>query len=66
MQPYYQPNPAPLAPFVSNKQYDPKQEASLEAWALTVENSKNILVFGAGFYSFFNVRDTAASHISSR
>ena len=46
----------PTAPFIELPAYDPKQIATGDAWALTVENSKSILIFGAGFYSFFSVR----------
>ncbi|KAL6310407.1 exo-beta-1,3-glucanase [Sparassis latifolia] len=51
--PYFQPDPAPPAPFTPNPAYlDP------EAWfgaalALQISSAENILVYGAGFYSFF-------------
>ncbi|KAJ3543670.1 hypothetical protein NM688_g5834 [Phlebia brevispora] len=51
--PYYQPDPVPPAPFITVSAYDPQQIGQGAAWAFTVENSQNILLFGAGFYSFF-------------
>lgn len=52
--PYYQPSPAQPAPFSVNTAIgDPNLGNQPSAWALVVQNSKNILVFGAGLYSFF-------------
>ncbi|KAJ2916151.1 hypothetical protein MD484_g4260, partial [Candolleomyces efflorescens] len=56
--PYYQPTPAAPAPFILNtspKYPDPKpyDVAAPSAWALSVERSKDIFIFGAGLYSFF-------------
>lgn len=53
--PYYQPVPAAPAPFSSFSTYlDPTFTASNDmAWAMWVQNSQNIILFGAGFYSFF-------------
>ncbi|KAH8117300.1 exo-beta-1,3-glucanase [Phellopilus nigrolimitatus] len=53
--PYFQPNPAPPSPFTSLTSYnDPTYSGSqVMAWAVRVNNSQNILVFGAGLYSFF-------------
>ena len=45
-QPYYQPNPVPPAPFTTNSAYDPTTLGDSFAWALTVQNSQNILLFG--------------------
>ena len=53
--PYFQPNPVPPAPFITLAPYDPQQIGQGSAWAFTTENSQNILIFGAGFYSFFSV-----------
>ncbi|KAF8894484.1 exo-beta-1,3-glucanase [Infundibulicybe gibba] len=51
--PYYQPVPVAPAPFVPMRHYkDPTNIAS--AWGLSVEASQDILIFGAGLYSFFN------------
>lgn len=53
-QPYFQPNPAAPAPFISNSAYnDPAGGPGGQAWALSVVNSQNLLFYGAGFYSFF-------------
>ncbi|CCM01933.1 uncharacterized protein FIBRA_04006 [Fibroporia radiculosa] len=52
--PYFQPDPAPTAPFVLDGNYgDPTSWPQNAAWALYVSNSQNILIFGAGHYSFF-------------
>ncbi|CAL1707953.1 unnamed protein product [Somion occarium] len=51
--PYFQPNPVPPAPFITNTQFKDPSPAPGSAWALTVVNSQNILLFGAGFYNFF-------------
>ena len=54
-QPYFQPNPAVPEPFTINSNLgDPSFPADLtSAWALTISQSENIFVFGAGLYSFF-------------
>ncbi|EJU01870.1 exo-beta-1-3-glucanase [Dacryopinax primogenitus] len=55
---YYQPNPAATAPFQSSTTYfDPTTYPSGMGWSLYIQNSGNVLVFGAGFYSFFNAYD---------
>ncbi|TBU39254.1 beta-1,3-glucanase [Dichomitus squalens] len=51
--PYFQPNPVPPAPFIANTAYKDPAFGPGAAWALTVTNSQNILVYGAGLYSFF-------------
>ncbi|KAI0332110.1 exo-beta-1,3-glucanase [Cubamyces sp. BRFM 1775] len=53
--PYYQPVPAPPAPFSVNSAYhDPSFSSSqTSAWAVHVTSSQDILIFGAGLYSFF-------------
>ncbi|KAF5391727.1 hypothetical protein D9757_001809 [Collybiopsis confluens] len=52
--PYYQPNPAVPAPFSVNSAFhDPTVFSGGSAWALHVTTSSNIIVFGAGLYSFF-------------
>ncbi|KAI5827019.1 glycoside hydrolase family 55 protein [Schizophyllum commune Tattone D] len=53
--PYFQPNPAVPEPFTINSDLgDPSFPADLtSAWALTISQSENIFVFGAGLYSFF-------------
>ncbi|OBZ70776.1 Glucan 1,3-beta-glucosidase [Grifola frondosa] len=51
--PYFQPNPVPPAPFIPNSNFKDPTLGPGAAWALSVSNSQNILVFGAGLYSFF-------------
>jgi len=53
--PYYQPTPAPPAPFTVNSSFkDPSNWSGISAaWGLSVATSTNIIVFGAGHYSFF-------------
>ncbi|KAJ6547049.1 exo-beta-1,3-glucanase [Mycena capillaripes] len=55
--PYYQPTPVAPSPFVVNSAFsDPSFAGVTAAWGLTVSSSSNILVFGAGLYSFYSVR----------
>ncbi|KIJ69589.1 glycoside hydrolase family 55 protein [Hydnomerulius pinastri MD-312] len=53
--PYFQPDPAPPTPFSITSTYnDPTYENGMNmAWALWVQSSTNIIIFGAGHYSFF-------------
>jgi len=53
--PYYQPSPAPPSPFPTNSSLgDPTFPSGLAAaWGLWVKSSSNILIYGAGLYSFF-------------
>ncbi|THG99218.1 hypothetical protein EW026_g3098 [Hermanssonia centrifuga] len=52
--PYYQPAPAAPTPFtIETSLQDPNFPNQQSAWALMVQNSQNIIVFGAGLYSFF-------------
>ncbi|TFK33476.1 exo-beta-1,3-glucanase [Crucibulum laeve] len=53
--PYYQPNPTAPAPFTINSSFkDPSPySGNPSAWALNVQTSNNIFIFGAGHYSFF-------------
>lgn len=45
--PYFQPTPAPPAPFVCNPAfYDPVFNGTVAAWALWVHNSQDILIYG--------------------
>ncbi|KAF7359322.1 Glucan 1,3-beta-glucosidase [Mycena sanguinolenta] len=56
--PYYQPTPAAPSPFSVNSTFkDPSFNGVSSAWGLTVANSSNILVFGAGLYSFYSNYD---------
>lgn len=68
--PYYQPTPNALVPFPSvSSLNDPNFGSSCAgvsgncaaAWGLRVINSKNILVYGAGLYSFFSDYSTTCS-----
>ncbi|KAJ2993621.1 hypothetical protein NUW58_g1786 [Xylaria curta] len=69
--PYYQPNPSARSPFPLNTTSDPNFDVSCpkataaancaEAWGLVVKASKNVLVYGAGLYSFFSNYSTACS-----
>jgi len=53
--PYFQPAPAAPAPFKSECLYDdPTDFPAGYAWALRVHDSENVLVYGAGQYSFFD------------
>jgi glucan 1,3-beta-glucosidase len=53
--PYYQPAPVAPAPFSVNSNLgDPTSYPGGYSWGLTISQSKNIVVFGAGLYSFFN------------
>ncbi|KAK3316431.1 pectate lyase superfamily protein-domain-containing protein [Apodospora peruviana] len=68
--PYFQPQPNALVPFPPVAALnDPDFAASCAgvagncaaAWGLRVINSKNVLVYGAGLYSFFSNYSTACS-----
>ncbi|MCJ1379596.1 hypothetical protein MMC17_002698 [Xylographa soralifera] len=58
--PYYQSNPTALTPFTPNSAYsDPTfsgctTSSCQKAWGLRIVSSSNILVYGAGLYSFFD------------
>ncbi|KAG2137936.1 glycoside hydrolase family 55 protein [Suillus clintonianus] len=53
--PYYQPSPAAPAPFSTVSSYnDPTFSSSINmAWGMYIKSSSNIIIFGAGLYSFF-------------
>lgn len=54
--PYYQPNPAPPAPFsISSTYHDPAFTNGNAAWALNIAQSTEVFIYGGGFYSFFSV-----------
>ncbi|KAI1399306.1 glycoside hydrolase family 55 protein [Hypoxylon fuscum] len=70
--PYHQPNPGARQPFPLNTTIDdpnfdilcPQSSSPStcsEAWGLRVSASKNVLIYGAGLYSFFNNFSTACS-----
>ncbi|KAJ6608596.1 exo-beta-1,3-glucanase [Mycena sp. CBHHK59/15] len=53
--PYYQPTPVAPNPFTVNSTFsDPSYTGITSAWGLIVSGSSNIIVFGAGLYSFYN------------
>ena len=69
--PYYQPNPSAPTPFsVVTSLNDPNFGTSCSgqsgncanAWGLRVLNSANVLVYGAGLYSFFDNYSTTCSN----
>ncbi|PCH38148.1 glycoside hydrolase family 55 protein [Wolfiporia cocos MD-104 SS10] len=53
--PYYQPSPSTPTPFsIENSYNDPSFPSSQSAaWALYVQSATDIIVFGAGHYSFY-------------
>ncbi|KAG2049894.1 glycoside hydrolase family 55 protein [Suillus hirtellus] len=53
--PYYQPSPAAPAPYSTVSTYnDPTFSSSIDmAWGMYIQSSNDIIIFGAGFYSFF-------------
>ncbi|KAK3725363.1 hypothetical protein LTR37_000333 [Vermiconidia calcicola] len=67
--PYMQPNPLAPTPFTPNLKYgdptfaicpsdtDPSGVPCKDSWGLRIVNSKNVLIYGAGMYSFFNNYD---------
>jgi glucan 1,3-beta-glucosidase len=68
--PYYQPTPAAPTPFTVDTTYnDPDFATSCtsfsgncaSAWGLRVVDSSAVLVYGAGFYSFFSDYSTTCS-----
>ncbi|KAI2603198.1 glycoside hydrolase family 55 protein [Hypoxylon fragiforme] len=70
--PYHQPNPGARQPFPLNTTIDdpnfdiPCPQGSSpstcsEAWGLRLSGSQNVLIYGAGLYSFFNNFSTACS-----
>ncbi|KAF7359302.1 Exo-beta-1,3-glucanase [Mycena sanguinolenta] len=53
--PYYQPTPAPPSPFSINSVFhDPSFNGVSSSWGLNVVKCSNILIFGAGLYSFYS------------
>jgi hypothetical protein len=56
--PYFQPTPNPPTPFSLNPKYGDPSGISKDAWGLVISASSNIWVYGAGIYSFFQVRCT--------
>lgn len=64
---YYQPNPGATIPFPANPRYrDPVLAAGESGWALRVVDSADVLVYGAGLYSFFiNNNNSCAAEAST-
>jgi hypothetical protein len=54
--PYFQPTPVPPAPFSINTDIGDPANIFKDAWGLVITNSANVFVYGAGLYSFFQVR----------
>lgn len=55
---YFQPTPKGPTPFTIQSAYsDPTLPSDGMGWGMNIVNSKNILIFGAGFYSWYDVRD---------
>ncbi|KAH9839344.1 exo-beta-1-3-glucanase [Rhodofomes roseus] len=53
--PYFQPDPAPTNPFIPSTNYnDPTSWPGNAAWGLYITGSSNIIIFGAGHYSFYS------------
>ncbi|KAN0101177.1 glycoside hydrolase family 55 protein [Tylopilus felleus] len=53
--PYYQPVPAAPTPFTSSSTYhDPPFSGNINtAWGISIQSSSNIILYGAGLYSFY-------------
>ncbi|KAF2086268.1 glycoside hydrolase family 55 protein [Saccharata proteae CBS 121410] len=68
--PYYQPNPSAAIPFPANKTLNdpvfspenPLNGPLQDSWGLRIVNSTNVLVYGAGLYSFFDNYSTNCSN----
>lgn len=69
--PYYQPNPQAPIPFVLNTDlHDPNFDTACAgqggncraAWGVRIVSSHNILIYGAGLYSFFDNYNTTCSN----
>ncbi|KAI0024622.1 putative Exo-beta-1,3-glucanae [Xylariomycetidae sp. FL0641] len=59
---YYQPNPGADIPFPPVASlHDPELGADGFGWGMRIVGSEDILVYGAGLYSFFNDYSTACS-----
>ena len=62
--PYYQPNPSTISPFHHNVAYsDPPVVPGSSAWGLRIVSSTDVLVYGAGLYSFFSNYNVNCSQI---
>ncbi|KAF8516954.1 exo-beta-1,3-glucanase [Hysterangium stoloniferum] len=64
--PYFQPTPASPVPFkVESRWHDPLAYQQPAAWAVAIKSSTNILIYGAGLYSFFKNNDAVCAQSSS-
>lgn len=53
---YFQPEPQGPTPFSVESAYnDPTPPSDGMGWAVNIVNSKDILIFGAGLYSWYDV-----------
>lgn len=60
---YYQPNPDARIPFPNVPALsDPIMDANQSGWGLRLVNSHDVLVYGAGLYSFFSNYDVQCSN----
>ncbi|KAK1763224.1 hypothetical protein QBC33DRAFT_459731 [Phialemonium atrogriseum] len=60
---YYQPNPDATIPFPTNSTYhDPVLATGESGWGVRIVDSSDILVYGAGLYSFFDNNDVTCSN----
>ena len=62
--PYFQSNPNALLPYAANPEYrDPTftcaagSKSCAKAWGLRIVDSSDVLIYGAGLYSFFDNYD---------
>ncbi|KAL2152865.1 hypothetical protein VTH82DRAFT_4020 [Thermothelomyces myriococcoides] len=62
---YYQPNPDARLPFASEVEayHDPVFAEGESGWGLRVVDSEDVLIYGAGLYSFFDNYDVNCSQI---
>ena len=61
---YYQPNPDALVPFAAEEKYsDPVYKKGESGWGLRVVDSKGLVVYGAGLYSFFDNYNVTCSNV---
>jgi hypothetical protein len=59
---YYQPNPDATIPFPTVKALsDPSFGAGESGWGLIISQSSDVLVYGAGLYSFFKNNDNSCA-----
>ncbi|KIL63761.1 glycoside hydrolase family 55 protein [Amanita muscaria Koide BX008] len=63
--PYYQPTPAPPSPVSTTSSYHDPTTFGAHTWALWVQSSSDIIVFGAGLYSFYQDYDQTCSNTES-